>query len=170
MTNIEISKANFAKHLADSLLMKYKKQVSVVFFVDQFNLHAYGTNVIAYETGRKWLKGISIPQVSKMNVLIKWLNIDVKKIFEYPSVSKGDSYSNAGYIDASAGINKSDHLVESLQSVIIDLDANAHFFLLVSALTLKEISFNQHINMDYKLLVKYFSLKDTYSSKANDAV
>ena len=81
MNNLTSTQLNFSKHLSKALLAKYKKQVSVVFFVNQFNLRAYGTNTIAYETGRKWLKGIALPQISKMKVLIKWLDLDAGFLF-----------------------------------------------------------------------------------------
>jgi hypothetical protein len=163
MTNLEASRVNFSKHLADSLLMKYKKQVSIVFFVDQFNLRAYGTDTISYETGRKWIKGLSIPKVSKMNVLVKWLNIDAKKIFEYDHDIRDKI--NSAITDSSLKIKNNDNLFKCLQSVVINLDTNAQSFLLLSALTLKELSFNQNLDMDYKLLVKQFSLSDIYTKK-----
>ena len=170
MTNLEVSKVNFSKQLADSLLMKYKKKVSIVFFVNQFNLRAYGTNTIAYETGRKWLKGITIPQVSKINVLVKWLNIDVKEIFEYDPNIECKSFATSNCIDTTLKIKNKDHLFKCLQSVVIDLDTNAQSFLLLSALTLKELSFNKHLEMDYKLLVKQFSLSDVCTKKTKDSL
>lgn len=165
MTNLEVSKVNFSKQLADSLQMKYKKKVSIVFFVNQFNLRAYGTNTISYETGRKWLKGIAIPQVSKINVLVKWLNVDVKGIFEYDPYIECKSDSTSNCIDETLRIKDKNHLFKCLQSVVIDLDTNAQSFLLLSALTLKELSFNQNLDMDYKLLVKEFRLSDTCMNK-----
>lgn len=170
MTNLDVSRVNFSKHLADALLLKYKKKVTIVFFVNQFNLRAYGTNTIAYETGRKWLKGIAIPQVSKINVLVKWLNIDVKEIFEYAPNIESSGSSTSGCIDSSLTIKNNDQLVKCLQSVVIDLDTNAQSFLLLSALTLKELSFNQHLDMDYNLLVKQFSLSDAYTKNTKDSV
>jgi hypothetical protein len=50
------------------------------------------------------------------------------------------------------------------------LDTNAQSFLLLSALTLKELSFNQHLDMDYNLLVKQFSLSDAYTKNTKDSV
>ena len=65
-TNLETAKINFSKQLNKALFKKYDKKTSVVFFVNQFNLRVHGTHPIAYETGRKWLNGATLPQLSKL--------------------------------------------------------------------------------------------------------
>ena len=80
-TNLETAKINFSKQLNKALFKKYDKKTSVVFFVNQFNLRAHGTNPIAYETGRKWLNGATLPQLSKLQILIDWLDLDMHNLF-----------------------------------------------------------------------------------------
>jgi hypothetical protein len=80
-TNLETAKINFSKQLNKALFKKYDKKTSVVFFVNQFNLRAHGTHPIAYETGRKWLNGATLPQLSKLQILIDWLDLDMQKLF-----------------------------------------------------------------------------------------
>jgi hypothetical protein len=71
MDNLKTVKRLFSKELSKALLKNYRKEVSIVFFVNQFNLRAHGTNVIAYETGRKWLKGLALPMSLRNCIKLK---------------------------------------------------------------------------------------------------
>lgn len=66
MDNLQTVKTIFSNELNKALFRKYRQKVSVVFFVNQFNLRAHGTKVIAYETGRKWLNSRAVPQASSI--------------------------------------------------------------------------------------------------------
>ena len=141
MNNLTFTKLNFSQHLTEVLLAKYKKQVSAVFFVNQFNLRAYGTNTIAYETGRKWLKGIAIPQLSKMKVLIDWLDLDPNYLFMSEEVSNGQSKTS---ITNSSTLILSEedkhHSPQSIQEINKGLDINSQQVLWLSALTLRQLA------------------------------
>ena len=65
--------AKFADVLNRALIMKYKKVPSGYFLANQFNLRAEGTTTITAETARKWVKGLSVPEIDRFKVLIKWL-------------------------------------------------------------------------------------------------
>jgi hypothetical protein len=164
MNNLATAKLNFSDHLTKALLAKYKKKVSIVFFVNQFNLRAYGTNTIAYETGRKWLKGISIPQLSKMKVLIKWLDLDPGFLFLENELETGYSTPIASdNIAIILSVQDSQHLLDCLQTVSLSLDTKSQRFLLLSALTLRELLINQPVNIDYKTLLQSLDRTGTFS-------
>jgi len=167
MNDLESHKHNFSQHLVESLLTKYKKPTSVAFFVNQFNLRAYGANTIAYETGRKWLKGMTIPQLSKMKVLCKWLELDPNIISDglqaitivpiKPMVSDN--------IVMIYSVQDSQHLLECLQAVTLDLDEQSQHFLLLSALTLRDLADKQPLAINYKALMQSFDVKGIVSKQ-----
>ena len=164
MNNVESYKNNFSQHLAKALLAKYKKKVSIVFFVNQFNLRAYGTDTVAYETGRKWVKGISIPHLSKMKVLIKWLDLDPGFLFLDNELEKRHSAPIASdNIAIILSVQDSQHLLDCLQTVSLSLDTISQRFLLLSALTLRELVSNQPVNIDYKTLLQSLDRTGTFS-------
>ena len=78
--------AKFAEVLNRSLVKKYKKVPSGSFLANQFNLRAEGTTTITAETARKWVKGLSVPEIDRFKVLIKWLELDVDSIFNTTEV------------------------------------------------------------------------------------
>jgi hypothetical protein len=89
MANMENRKefvARFADVLNRALIRKYKKVPSGAFLSNQFNLRAEGTTTITPETARKWVKGLSVPEIDRFKVLIKWLELDVDSIFNTTEV------------------------------------------------------------------------------------
>lgn len=78
--------AKFAEVLNGSLIKKYKKVPSGSFLANQFNLRAEGTTTITAETARKWVKGLSVPEIDRFKVLIKWLDLDVDDLFNTNTV------------------------------------------------------------------------------------
>jgi hypothetical protein len=73
--------AKFAEVLNRALIKKYKKVPSGSFLANQFNLRAEGTTTITAETARKWVKGLSVPEIDRFKVIIKWLDLDIDSIF-----------------------------------------------------------------------------------------
>lgn len=78
--------AKFADVLNRALIMKYKKVPSGYFLANQFNLRAEGTTTITAETARKWVKGLSVPEIDRFKVLIRWLELDVDDLFNTKAV------------------------------------------------------------------------------------
>jgi hypothetical protein len=78
--------AKFAEVLNRALIKKYKKVPSGSFLANQFNLRADGTTTISAETARKWVKGLSVPEIDRFKVLIKWLEFDVDGLFNTKDV------------------------------------------------------------------------------------
>jgi hypothetical protein len=103
--------AKFAEVLNRALLKKYKKIPSGSFLANQFNLRAEGTTTITAETARKWVKGLSVPEIDRFKVLIKWLELDVDSIFNTSEVHLSRKESN-DVIDAIE--SKINDLVETI--------------------------------------------------------
>jgi hypothetical protein len=103
--------AKFAEVLNRALIKKYKKVPSGAFLSNQFNLRAEGTTTITAETARKWVKGLSVPEIDRFKVLIKWLELDVDSIFNTTEVHLSPKESN-DVIDAIE--SKINDLVETI--------------------------------------------------------
>jgi hypothetical protein len=103
--------AKFAEVLNRALFKKYKKIPSGAFLANQFNLRAEGTTTITAETARKWVKGLSVPEIDRFKVLIKWLELDVDSIFNTSEVHLSRKESN-DVIDAIE--SKINDLVETI--------------------------------------------------------
>ena len=84
----------FAEILKHHLVMKYKKVPSGYFFANQFNLRAKGTTTITAETARKWIKGISVPEIDRFKVLIEWLSMDTSELFNAKTVHLSNKESH----------------------------------------------------------------------------
>jgi hypothetical protein len=103
--------AKFAEVLNRALLKKYKKVPSGSFLANQFNLRAEGTTTITAETARKWVKGLSVPEIDRFKVLIKWLELDVDGLFNATEVHLSRKETN-DVIDAIE--SKINDLVETI--------------------------------------------------------
>ena len=160
INNLAKAKCNFSDQLKQALQNKYHKKVPVVFFVNQFNLRAYGTAPIAYETGRKWLNGMAIPQLSKMDVLIDWLNLDIQLLFSKYSAPKTntlDLYSlNEGSIIDELN---SHNILNLINAIALELDPKHQNFLFITALTLKEFSEKNDTSFDLQSFLEALIFK-----------
>lgn len=88
MPNYKKPVDNFSKALNTALRDRYSKVPSAAFFMNEFNLRAYGIKSINRETARKWLKGLALPRPSAIQVLVDWLNINPVAIFAISADSK----------------------------------------------------------------------------------
>jgi hypothetical protein len=151
LSNLKAVKELFSKELNKALFKTYRKKVSIVFFVNQFNLRAHGAKVIAYETGRKWLKGIALPQSSKIKILVDWLGLDVATLFSGSVEDDNVDKNKISTLVSSSLISESahrDHLLDYIYSTALELDPKHLSSLLLAALTLKEFSYNSSLNFD----------------------
>jgi hypothetical protein len=85
---------------------------SGAFLSNQFNLRAEGTSTITAETARKWVKGLSVPEIDRFKVLIKWLELDVDSIFNTTEIHLSRKETN-DMIDAD--------VIDAIESKIHDL-------------------------------------------------
>lgn len=149
MDNLQTVKTLFSNELNKALFRKYRQKVSVVFFVNQFNLRAHGTKVIAYETGRKWLNSSAVPQASKIKILVNWLELDVTTLFS--NVDDNDDENKIQTLVSSSLLSDRahrDHLLDYIYSTALELDPKHLSSLLHAALTLKELSLDCSLNFD----------------------
>jgi hypothetical protein len=72
----------FSEQLNELLMKKYGSVPSAAALATQFNLRAHGTKTITREAARKWLRGMAMPEMSKLTVLVDWLCLDINKIFK----------------------------------------------------------------------------------------
>ena len=160
MDNLETVKRLFSKELDKALFKNYRKKVSIVFFVNQFNLRAHGTNVIAYETGRKWLKGIALPEASKMKILVDWLGLDVTQLFNINDGNDIDENMISALVSSSLLSESAhrDHLLDYIYSTALELDPKHLSSLLLAALTLKEFSCDSRLNFDQDTFIEKIKL------------
>lgn len=80
---VDIVKTVFASQLSDCLRKTYRGHMpSIAVIARDFSLKAPHLPHISGETVRKWLRGESLPHVSRMQVLIDWLGPEVATPFE----------------------------------------------------------------------------------------
>lgn len=79
----EAVKLVFANQLKEALLRVYKGRLpSIASIARDFSLKSPHLSHISSETIRKWLRGESLPHVSRMQVLIDWLGPEIASPFE----------------------------------------------------------------------------------------
>ncbi len=151
MTNLEAARVIFSDKLKNKLFLKYKKKVTIAFFVNEFNLRAHGTNAISYEAGRKWIKGLSLPEASKLKVLSEWLGADLLDMFQTQQRENSDGHD----------YQNTDNLLQCMQSLIPDLNTKNQIFILFSVLVLKEME-NKALDFPFQKLIKSFDLEKLF--------
>ena len=62
-------------------------------------------------------------------------------------------------------VQDSQHLLDCLQAVTLDLDAQSQHFLLLSGLTLRDLADKQPLAINYKALMQSFDVKGIISKK-----
>lgn len=80
----EVVKAAFANRLTECLRNAYRGQLpSIAVIARDFSLKSPHLPHVSGETIRKWLRGESLPHVSRMQVLIDWLGPEIASPFEH---------------------------------------------------------------------------------------
>jgi hypothetical protein len=69
-------KLQFAKELNRQLLEYYGRIPSAAVLARDFNLRAANVPQISQETARRWIRGLSIPELDKLQILVDWLGLD----------------------------------------------------------------------------------------------
>lgn len=132
----------FSICLNEALLRKYGKVPSATFLANQFNLRAIGTTTITRESARKWLNGLAIPEMSRLQVLVSWLEIN-------PMDFLGNGKSENG----SAQPKEDGHFFENLNKLLKELTPLDRKTIFITAWSLRELRSNQHEKMNYEKLV-----------------
>jgi hypothetical protein len=102
-------KEEFAKSLARHLLDYYGRVPSASILARDFNFRAgIEGSQISQETARRWIRGISMPELDKLQVLVDWLNLEMSfmgrrvddKGLEPNSTSNGGSTRPINQVEA----------------------------------------------------------------------
>lgn len=89
------TKSAFASHLKSGLLKHYQGQMpSLNVIARDFTLRAPDLPPVSSETVRHWLRGQSMPHISRMQVLIDWLGIELVDF----SLQRNNDCCNKGLI------------------------------------------------------------------------
>ena len=83
---IDTIKKIFSQELNKCLKIKYGKRLKNSEFATYYNLNF--NRSITSETARKWLLGVSVPNISVMKDLVYWLNMNLSDLFEKEPQSK----------------------------------------------------------------------------------
>ena len=71
-------KNRFSTSLNQQLLSYYRRIPSASILARDFNSRAHGImNPISQETDRRWIRGLSMPEMDKLQILIQWLEINI---------------------------------------------------------------------------------------------
>ena len=78
--NMELLNKKFSEELNACLEKKYKRKIKNAEFATFYNLQF--DRSITSETARKWLLGLSVPNVNIINDLANWLEMDLSGLFK----------------------------------------------------------------------------------------
>ena len=71
-------KDKFSRMLCLALVHHYGRMPSAAVVARDFNLRCtQDVKPITNETSRRWIKGISLPELARLNVLANWINLDI---------------------------------------------------------------------------------------------
>ena len=135
-----------AEVIKSGLIDQYGKVPSAAFIADNFNLRAYGTSTISRETARKWLSGTAVPEVDKLIVLVKWLNISMDEVFSEinQTTPKIKGNGNGGSL-----------IDRHLNVCLADLDNKSKDVVYLLIFMLKQMKLNDCGAMDCEKLLKH---------------
>ena len=81
-------KAIFSKLLCLELVRHYGRMPSASVLARDFNLRCtQDVKPITNETARRWIKGISLPELTRLNVLSSWISLDIGNLQKSDSTS-----------------------------------------------------------------------------------
>lgn len=70
----------FSSFFREGLRQKYGRLPSAAFVAIQFNRQLDGGKSVSHETVRRWMRGISMPTYSHLQVLAAWLSLDINRL------------------------------------------------------------------------------------------
>jgi len=87
-------KDKFSRMLCLALVHHYGRMPSAAVVARDFNLRCtQDVKPITNETSRRWIKGISFPELARLNVLANWINLDIGNLQKINSPKLNDSNS-----------------------------------------------------------------------------
>jgi hypothetical protein len=121
--------------LHEALVLSFGQLPSAAKFADAFNLRAHGTSTISRETARKWLRGDALPEISKMRVLISWLQLDPASFLQ--PLAQEQSFVRKTTVDLFA--SSPSIIRETLIRILPDLDDKSLEALYLTAVAMEEV-------------------------------
>jgi len=90
-------KNRFSISLNQQLLSYYRRIPSASILARDFNSRAHGTmNPITQETARRWIRGLSMPEMDKLQILIQWLGVNIDLNLDEVEARKSANLLGAG--------------------------------------------------------------------------
>ena len=85
-------KNRFSTSLNQQLQTYYRRIPSASILARDFNSRAHGLmSPISQETARRWIRGLSMPEMDKLQILIQWLEINIDLNFHNTESLKADN-------------------------------------------------------------------------------
>lgn len=112
----------FARALNRGLFRYYGRNPSAAMVARDFNLRSRSDSPISQEAARKWMRGLTVPELAKMQVLAEWLNLDLRALdsAEEPAANNLDALVARGVPSLDAVSDAS--LRERLTGLLKELD------------------------------------------------
>ena len=86
---VENVKTVFAKELCKRLVDHYGRMPSAAVVSRDFNFRCPQLSPISQETARRWIRGLSLPEVERLATLVSWLQLDPLQIFRLGKAMPG---------------------------------------------------------------------------------
>ena len=134
----------FSRALNRGLFRYYGRNPSAAMVARDFNLRSRSESPISQEASRKWMRGLTVPELAKMQVLAEWLNLDLRTLDagDEPVTASHDVHRRSGpsaALDAISDVG----LRERLVGLIGDLDRPSSELVLSVMLGLVRLSASQ---------------------------
>ena len=101
-----MDKQQFAKDLMRSLLENYGRVPSAAIVARDFNLRVQApSQAVSQETARRWLRGISLPDYSRLMILVKWLNLQIAELTNQSQSDLTEGLSNNAPLENNRRLN-----------------------------------------------------------------
>lgn len=142
--NKTITTERFSQALNRALFEKYGRSPSSTLLANDFNLRAYGTTTITRETARKWMRGLAIPEASKLKTLSEWLDLDLGSVFK--------TINDETALNQNPTIDPNEQYQKTLYTLVKDLDDKSKQAVLLTAWSLREIQSNKNAKLNYHKL------------------
>lgn len=135
--NLDDAKVRFSKALNIALIHKFGRVPTANALANQFNFRAEGLTGVTRETARKWLAGQAIPEISKLIVLVDWLELDAN-VF----MSKRPTQER----------QEDDVVIDTIRELLKHMDAKTRSMILITAWALRETQGLQARKLDLPTL------------------
>lgn len=114
----QIIRERFSVTLLKALVDRYKAPPSAAFVAREFNLRAIDSRTITQETARRWIKGLSLPELEKILILQDWLFVDLNPVIKDSIPSQADDESKK----VQDAIKKKDKFILGINSIALALE------------------------------------------------